>query len=121
MSDYHRVLIFMADPGTPARCYLIHPNALVCVHTNAYGYACPHLHGKYTTVLTCEGALPLGWGGVCDRGSFYCSRLVTNAPADTRAGTRRTHVTKLTSRPGRERRGGLRWRERVAGRWGRVS
>lgn len=51
----------MGDPGTPVNCYLIQPNVLVCTHMNAYGYACAHVHVKYTTAFRCEGALPSGW------------------------------------------------------------
>lgn len=50
----------MADPGTPNCCYLILPNVLVCTHMNAHGYAHAHVHVKYRTAFTREGALPSG-------------------------------------------------------------
>lgn len=50
----------MGDPETPANCYLICPNVLVCAHMNTDGYACAHKHATDMAAFTCEGALPSG-------------------------------------------------------------
>lgn len=112
---------FVGDPGIPVNCHLIHPNVLVCTRMNRV-WLCIRARAckvyDCVRVWKCPSLRPVS---VCDRGSFYCSHLVTHVPVDTHTGTRRTHVTNITSRPGRERGGwdaeirGREWRENGEG------